>query len=227
MRISGDLGMNSIKIRKPLISGYDYTEVMDNLSSDMINDNIRSKPPLWAEMIEWFFNRRWRSTFILMGLDLIGIWFGILAAVIYSNIFFKINEPFSYYIYSWISYTIFIVMYIYLKNGYSQIKDRRSEEELAIIVVGNILAVSFTLTTNFIIRKEMVFSRHILLLAFFLSLCFILILRFIFRELLRKLWEYGLARENVLIVGYSVKHVKWLLEHLRIQRYNGFNIIGS
>jgi hypothetical protein len=35
-----------------------------------------------------------------------------------------------------------------------------------------------------------------------------------------------LARENVIIVGYSVKNVRWLLEHLRIQRYNGFNILG-
>ena len=226
MGIGEDFGMNSLKIRKPLISGYEHAEVIDNNSSEMINNNIRSKPFLWAEMIEWFFNKRWRSAFILMVIDFIGVWLGIFVAVIYSNVFFGINEPFSYYIYSWISYTIFIVMYIYLKNGYNQIKDRRSEEELGIVVIGNVLAISFTMTTNFIIRKEMVFSRHILLLAFVLSLCFILTLRFVLRELLRKLWQYGLARENVLIVGYSVRHVKWLLKHLRIQRYDGFNIIG-
>ena len=161
-----------------------------------------------------------------MGLDFVGVWLGIFVAVYYSNTLLGINEPFIYYIYPWISYNIFIFMYIYLKNGYSQIKDRRPEEELAIVVIGNALAISFTLTTNFIIQKEMVFSRHILLLAFILSLCFILILRFVLREILRKLWQYGLARENVLIVGYSVKNVKWLLEHLKIQRYNGFNIIG-
>lgn len=226
MRIDEDFGMDSIKIRNPLISGYEHTEAVDDHSSVSNNNILKSRPPLWARMIEWFFNRHWRSTFILMGLDFVGVWLGIYVAVIYSNIFLGINEPFIYYTYSWISYNIFIFIYIFLKKGYSQIKYRRPEEELAIVVIGNALAILFTLTTNFIIQKEMVFSRYILLLAFILSLCFILILRFVLRELLRKLWHYGLARENVLIVGYSVKNVKWLLEHLRIQRYNGFNIIG-
>ena len=57
-----------------------------------------------------------------MGLDFVGVWLGILVAVYYSNIFLGINEPFIYYAYSWISYNIFIFMYIYLKNGYSRNK---------------------------------------------------------------------------------------------------------
>jgi exopolysaccharide biosynthesis polyprenyl glycosylphosphotransferase len=227
MKIGEDIVMDSIKIHNPSIPVYGQTEVLvDHGSSDIIYKFIKSIPPLWAQRIEWFFNKRWRSTLILMGFDFVGAWLGIFVAVFYSNIFFGINEPFIYYSYPWISYIIFIFGYIYLKNGYSQIKDRRPEEELAVVVIGNVLAIAFTLTANFIIRKEMVFSRHILLLGFISSLGFMLILRFVVREILRKLWQYGLARENVIIVGYSAKNVRWLLEHLRIQRYNGFNIIG-
>jgi len=218
--------MGSIETPNPLISDYEPTEVIDDTSPIINNIFIKARAPYWAEKLEWFFERSWRSTFILMSLDFIGVWLGISAAIYYSSITIGISGPFNYYIYSWITYNIFLFMYIFLKNGYSQIKDRRPEEELAIVVIGNILAVSFALTTNFIIRNEMVFSRHILLLAFILSLCVILIMRFVLREILRKLWQYGLARENVLIAGYSAKNVKWFLEHLTIQRYNGFNIVG-
>jgi exopolysaccharide biosynthesis polyprenyl glycosylphosphotransferase len=218
--------MNSIKVQNPLMHGYDQTEVLDHIHPDLTKTFIKRKPPLWAKKIEWFFNKKWRSTFILMGFDFVGAWLGILVAVYYSNTFVGINESISYYIYSWISYNIFLFIYILLKNGYSQVKDRRPEEELAIVVIGNALAISFTFTANFLIIKEMVFSRYIFLLGFILSLCFILILRFVLREMLRSLWKYGLARENVLIVGNSVKNIKWLLEHLRIQQYNGFNVIG-
>jgi exopolysaccharide biosynthesis polyprenyl glycosylphosphotransferase len=217
------LQKSSIKLKKDVAPS---TLISQIDMSGYINKKVKGKPPLWAEKIEWFFNKPWRSTFVLMCLDIVGVWLGLLVSVYYSNTYLGIKEPFHYYTYSWISYNIFILSYIYLKNGYSQIKDRRPEEELAIVVTGNALAMFITFATNFIIRKELVFSRHILLLAFILSLCFILILRFVLRELLRKLWQYGLARENVLILGYSVKNVKWLLEHLRIQRYNGFNIIG-
>jgi exopolysaccharide biosynthesis polyprenyl glycosylphosphotransferase len=218
--------MDPMKIRNPLISGYGHAEVIDNTSSTAINKAIYDKPPLWAKKIEWFFNRRWRSTFILMSLDFIGVWLGILVAVYSCNTLLGNNEPFNYYLYSWLSYNIFVFMYILLKNGYSQIKDRRPEDEIAIVGIGNALAICLTLSTNFIVQKEMVFSRYILLMAFILSFCFMLILRFVLRETLKRLWHYGLARENIVIVGYSVKNVKWILEHLKIQRYNGFNIIG-
>lgn len=218
--------MGSIETHNPLISDYEPAEVIHNTSAIINNIFIKTKRPYWAEKFEWFFERRWRSTIMLMSLDFIGVWLGIIAAVYYSDITIGVSEPFKYYIYSWITYNIFLFLYIFLKNGYSQIKDRRPEEEMAIVVIGNILAICFALSTNFIIRNEIVFSRHILLLAFILSLCTILILRFVLREILRKLWQYGLARENVLIVGYSAKNVKWFLEHLMIQRYSGFNIVG-
>lgn len=216
--------MNSIKIHNPVIPSYENIEGFDNIC--LASNNKFIKPPLWAKMLEWFFNKPWRSTFILMAVDFVGVWLGIYLAVFYSNTFYGITDPLQYYVYSWITYNIFLIMYIYLKNGYNHLKDRRPEDELAIIIIGNVLAISFTLATNFIVRKEMVFSRHILLLAFIFTSCSILILRFFLRELLNKLWEHGLARENLLIVGYSAKNVKWFLSHLRIQRYNGFNIIG-
>src|SRR3990172_11947708 len=107
--------MDSIKLHNPSIHVYSQTEVVDHGSLDFIYNFIKSNPPLWAEKLGWIFNKRWRTTLILLGFDFFGAWFGIFVANIYSNLFFGINEPFNYYIYPWISYNIFLYGYIYLR----------------------------------------------------------------------------------------------------------------
>ena len=48
-----------------------------------------------------------------------------------------------------------------------EIKDRRPEEELAIVVIGNFLAISFTLATNFIIPKGNGFLSSYIIVGFY------------------------------------------------------------
>jgi hypothetical protein len=79
---------------------------------------------------------------------------------------------------------------------------------------------------NFILFKHIFFSRVILIVGYLASLFLIILFRFSLRELLNILWNYGLAQENVVIAGDSGDYVRWLMNHLHIQRYGGFNILG-
>ena len=125
-----------------------------------------------------------------------------------------------------IFYGLLASSFIYAKKKYGRLKDSRPEEELRSVVTGCSWALFSMITLNFIFFNKFDYYRYIFIVGYLASLILVILFRFSLRELLNCLWNYGLAQENVIIAGDSATYVRWLMSHLHIQRYRGFNILG-
>lgn len=123
------------------------------------------------------------------------------------------------------TYIILLFIILYLKSGYIPLMEKRPEDELAAIVMSMIYATSLFLTISYLLATN-ILPRMILLIWFPCSCLLLIIFRFGLRETLKKLWSYGLVRRNVVIIGDSIKSINTILEHLFIQGYKGFNVLG-
>jgi exopolysaccharide biosynthesis polyprenyl glycosylphosphotransferase len=149
------------------------------------------------------------------------------AAFIFCKRFVGVEGRIDDYLPLWVIYNILLILFISLEGGFAKIKDRRSEEELRLVTIGNILAIFMVISINFILTNyKGASSRYIFITGFIFSLILTLVVHFGFRSLLNLLWRNGLAKENLLIVGDSLKDIRLFLDQLNIQRYRGFNILG-
>jgi exopolysaccharide biosynthesis polyprenyl glycosylphosphotransferase len=186
----------------------------------------RSRPPIWAKCLAWLLEKSWRASVLSICLDLLAGAIGLLAGFILSVNYFGVEAEFHEYIVPFIAYNIFLILVAYLISGYEHFRTRRPEAELKIIVVAAYWALFLVFAINFVIYKAIMFSRYIFLVGFMISLSSMLTFRFGLRGLLIKLWKFGLAKENALIIGDSKKDIDWLTNHLRIQQYYSFDIKG-
>lgn len=185
-----------------------------------------TEAPFWAKWLGWLLGKPWRTALTLGFLDILSASGGAAIGFFLCYILLgKIGDA-NNYISPLISYNIFLIVMLYLKKSYGKIRERRPEEELRSLVIASFFAILLIFALDFIIYKRVGFSRSTITIAYLFSLIFIIIFRFGLRELLKKLWNFGLARENVLIVGDNLKDIQWLMEHLHIQRYMGFNYLG-
>jgi exopolysaccharide biosynthesis polyprenyl glycosylphosphotransferase len=192
----------------------------------LLNEKIASPPPkVWLKGLIGLFAKPFPLALALCTLDVLaaslGLWF---ALVLKSSVIGP--EASDSYIAPIISYVIYLIAILYLKSGYHLFKDKRPEHELQTLITSNIYAFSLTLATNFIFSKGTVYSRYVFLLGFLLTTGFLLAIRFNLKNILRLLWSWGYAKQNVIIVGNSLKNIKWFLDHINVQRYLGFNILG-
>jgi exopolysaccharide biosynthesis polyprenyl glycosylphosphotransferase len=189
-------------------------------------DASRLFAPAWARGLSWLFVKPLRLALMIGCLDVICASLAQAAAFIFCIKRLGVSGEIHDYLPLWAIYNILLILFIYLGGGYVGMKDRRPEEELSLITKGNILAIFLLIVMNFIGTKCEEASRYIFMIGFIFSLSSTLTVHFAWRELLKKLWGYRLARENLLIVGDSSKNIRWFLDHLHIQRYQGFNILG-
>lgn len=171
------------------------------------------------------FAKPWRLGLALCLLDGLAASLGVFLAILLKAAFIE-PEKSDLYIAPTISYVIYLIAILSLKGGYQQFKDKRPEHELQILITSNIYAFILTLATNFIFNKETIYSRYVFLFAFLLTTIFLLAIRFSLKNILRSLWARGYARQNIIVVGNSYKNIKWFLDHINVQRYLGFNILG-
>jgi exopolysaccharide biosynthesis polyprenyl glycosylphosphotransferase len=194
--------------------------------ADPVEPNFRTAPaPYWASCLSWVFDKTWGSALTLIVLDSLAAFFGLLLGIYFDSYFYPpINH--NKYFSSWVLFIIVLIIILYLKQGYNRMMERRSYQELRSIVLSSSWAIFLMFACNFIIAHGIIFSRIIFLSSYFFTLFLLIIFRFGVRELIKKFWNYNLCRENVIVIGDSTKHMKWILDHLHIQRYKGFNILG-
>lgn len=193
---------------------------------ERLKDIPKMSPPAWARYLFWFLRRPLHQSLTIGCMDVIAASIAQLAAFIFCQKLLDVEGIIVSYVPFWLMYNMLLLLFVYLGDGYEGIRERRSEEELRLVTMGNILAIFLLIGINFILNKEAVPSRYIFITGFNFSLILILAVHFGFRGLLKKMWRYGLARENLLIVGDSLKDIRWFLDHLHIQGYQGFTISG-
>lgn len=220
--------MKSKPTPKPDSSGSVMTSYSDEPTNMTLPQGNFSKltPPNWARYLAWLLGKSWRASVLSICLDLLAGAVGLLAGFILSVNYFGVEAEFPEYVVPFMAYNIFLILMVYLISGYEHFRTRRPETELKIIVVAAYWAIFLVFAINFVIYKDIMFSRYIFLVGFMISLSSMLTFRFGLRGLLIKLWNFGLARENALIIGDSMKDIEWLINHLKIQQYYGFDIKG-
>jgi exopolysaccharide biosynthesis polyprenyl glycosylphosphotransferase len=136
------------------------------------------------------------------------------------------SGPFDYnFIPLFISYMITFFIILYLKSGYEPLMEKRPEDELAVLVKSMVFATLIFLTLSYILAT-ITFSRLVFATGFTCSCVLLILFRFGLREILKRLWSYGLVQRNVIVVGDSIKSINQIMDHLYIQGYKGFNILG-
>jgi exopolysaccharide biosynthesis polyprenyl glycosylphosphotransferase len=186
-----------------------------------------SRPPVWARWLSCLFAHPSLLALATATVEFVAVATAQLVAFIFCKKFIEVGGGIDDYIPLWVIYNILLILFISIEGGYRKIKDRRSEEELRLVTINNIIAIAMLITINFILTKyKGANSRYIIITAFLFSLIASLMVHFGFRSLLKLLRRYGLAKENILIVGDSLKDIRWFLGQLHIQRYKGFNILG-
>lgn len=182
--------------------------------------------PIFMMLAAWLMGQPWRTKVTLVFMDLAGASLGLLLGFWISKIYLGVEADIINYLSPTLTYCILLIFIISLKDGYKPLTCRRPEEELRIIVIGSMWAILLVIVVNFIINKASIFSRNILIIGYLSSLLLLFILRFGLREMLKKLWAYGLVKENIIIVGDHFTDIQWLLKHLHIQRYCALFILG-
>ena len=187
--------------------------------------NLLRPENLWTKWLIKLFIKPLRLTLALVILDILSVSLGLMLAIL-LKVYFLVPEPLNVYIAPFVCYVIYLISILYLNSGYSLFKDKRPEIALQEIITSNIYAFILILATNFIFSKETIYSRYVFLCGFLLTSCFLIFFRFGLRTFLKYLWAQGYLKQNVIIVGNSAAHLKWLLDLLNIQKFSGFNILG-
>jgi exopolysaccharide biosynthesis polyprenyl glycosylphosphotransferase len=181
----------------------------------------------WVRWLSCLFAGPFRLFSAIAIMDFVAAAIAQPAGFIFCKKFLGVEGRIEDYLPLWLIYNLLLILSISLKGGFGNIKERRSEEELRLVTIGNMLAIFMLISINFILTNyKGASSRYILITGFFLTLILTLIVHFGFRSLLDLLWRNGLSKENLLIVGDSLKDIRLFLDQLRIQRYRGFNILG-
>jgi undecaprenyl-phosphate galactose phosphotransferase len=186
-----------------------------------------SSAPVWARWLTCLFAGPLRLALAIATMDFVVVAIVQAVAFIFCNKFIGVAGEIDDYLPLWAIYNILLILFISLQGGYGKIRDRRSEEELRLVTISNIFAIFILIAIIFILNKDKgAISRYIIVTGFIFVLILTLVVHFGFRSLMHLLWRYGLAKKNLLIAGDSLKDIRWFLDQLHIQRYQGFNILG-
>jgi exopolysaccharide biosynthesis polyprenyl glycosylphosphotransferase len=119
----------------------------------------------------------------------------------------------------------FLLVVLYVADGYASPDLRRPEKELAIIFRAVSLSFLALVCANFIFFKELGFSRHVFICWYFLALGLVLLFRLGLKTLYGALWRRGLAQQRALWVGCTEKLAEFE-DLLSIQRHHGYRMVG-
>jgi exopolysaccharide biosynthesis polyprenyl glycosylphosphotransferase len=124
-----------------------------------------------------------------------------------------------------IFYLPFLLLILYLGEGYASPDLRRPEKELAITFRAVSLSFLAVVCANFIFFKELGFSRHLFVCWYFLALAMIPSFRLGLKGLYGTLWRRGLAQQRALWVGCPEKLAEFE-GLLCVQRHQGYRMVG-
>jgi exopolysaccharide biosynthesis polyprenyl glycosylphosphotransferase len=146
-----------------------------------------------------------------------------LHTVIYFlGIPFNAINPFEYYR----LYILFVVMVLYIFEGYKSPELRRPEQELQRICKAVVVSFLWLVLFNFIGLQAQPLLRYVLVTWFLLALGLLVALRFTLHAFYVALWKAGLCRRRALWVGSAAEMAEF--QHLlSIQRHRGYDFIGA
>jgi len=124
-----------------------------------------------------------------------------------------------------IFYLPFLLVVLFLSEGYQSPELRRPEKELAITFRAVSLSFLALVCANFIFFKELGFSRYLFVSWYLLALLVIPAFRLSLRALYGTLWRRGLAQQRALWVGCPEK-LEEFENLLSVQRYQGYRVVG-
>jgi exopolysaccharide biosynthesis polyprenyl glycosylphosphotransferase len=210
------------KNQSPVEVSLAYSEEI--IPIDLVEPSLKT-PPHWASCLAWIFDKTWGAALTMIVLDCLAAFLGLMLGFFCGT---HVYGPVDIYKYlpSWTLFTVILVTVLHLKQGYNRMMERRSYQELRSIVVSATWAIFLVFTCNSIFAHKIIFSRIIFISSYFFTLFLVILFRFSARELIKSFWNYGLCRESVIVIGDSCKAMNWLLGHLHIQRYKGFNVLG-
>jgi len=124
-------------------------------------------------------------------------------------------------------YLPFLLVVLFLAEGYQSPDLRRPEKELAITFHAVSLSFLALVCANFIFfkEKEMGFSRRLFIFWYLLALLVIPLFRLALRSIYGALWRRGLAQQRALWVGDTEKLAEFE-NLLSVQRYQGYRVVG-
>jgi len=122
-------------------------------------------------------------------------------------------------------YLPFMLVMLYLGEGYQSPDLRRPEKELAITFRAASLSFLALVCANFIFFKELEFSRYLFVSWYLLALVVIPFFRLGLRAIYGALWRRGLAQQKALWVGCTEKLAEFK-NLLSVQRYRGYQMVG-
>jgi exopolysaccharide biosynthesis polyprenyl glycosylphosphotransferase len=119
----------------------------------------------------------------------------------------------------------FLLVILYLAEGYESPDLRRPEKELQISFRAVSLSFLALVCANFIFFKQMIFSRYLFVCWYLLALLVIPSFRLGLRTIYGALWRRGLAQQRALWVGGTEKLAEFESQ-LSVQRYQGYKVVG-
>jgi exopolysaccharide biosynthesis polyprenyl glycosylphosphotransferase len=119
---------------------------------------------------------------------------------------------------------LFLLVVLYVADGYASPDLRRPEKELAIVFRAVSLSFLALVCANFVFFKELGFSRYLFVCWYFLALAIIPLFRLGLKGLYGALWRRGLAQQRALWVGCTEKLAEFE-NLLSLQRYQGYQIV--
>ena len=122
-------------------------------------------------------------------------------------------------------YLPFLLVILYLAEGYESPDLRRPEKELAITFRAVSLSFLALICANFIFFKELGFSRYVFVCWYFLALAIIPLFRLGLKGFYGTLWRRGLAQQRALWVGCTEKLADFETL-LSVQRHQGYRMVG-
>ncbi|HXX22853.1 MAG TPA: exopolysaccharide biosynthesis polyprenyl glycosylphosphotransferase [Terriglobia bacterium] len=122
-------------------------------------------------------------------------------------------------------YLPFLLVVLYVAEGYASPDLRRPEKDLAIIFRAVSLSFIALVCANFIFFKELGFSRYLFVCWYCLALAIIPSFRMGLKAFYGALWRRGLAQQRVLWVGSTEKLAEFE-NLLSVQRYQGYRMVG-
>jgi exopolysaccharide biosynthesis polyprenyl glycosylphosphotransferase len=122
-------------------------------------------------------------------------------------------------------YLPFLLVILYLAEGYESPDLRRPEKELAITFRAVSLSFLALVCANFIFFKQLGFSRYLFVCWYFLALAIIPLFRLGLKGLYGMLWRRGLAQQRALWVGCTEKLAEFE-NLLSVQRHQGYRMVG-
>ena len=185
---------------------------------------VRRERLVMYTLISLLSKKVWKSWLLLVS-DILGaVQSFFLSYWLLSNLM-SIQGQFWQHLMTFFVFALFLVINIYLQNGYKAVEERRPESEIEIMMKGSTFGFLLLFAVNFIVFKGTDFSRYVLLSWWLTVVPTLLVMRLAIRELYKVFWRKGHLQQRVLLIGAG-KGATWVCEHLALQGHEGFKYSG-